>query len=91
MKITPNKPESNMPSIYQVEIKQREDWHFATCDALPGLFVGHKEYQTVLNNVPEAITLLIKNDCGQHVTVQEAVPTEPTLLGNKTYVVTKAA
>lgn len=77
-----------MPSIYQVAIKQHEDWHFATCEALPGLFVGHKNYDAVLNNIPESIAMLIKHDLNRDVTVVETKPTQPTLLGNKAYVVT---
>lgn len=73
---------------YEVEVKQHQDWHFATCEALPGLFVGHKLYDTVLKNIPEAITILIKHDCNRDVKVIETQPSEPTLLGNKTYMVT---
>lgn len=83
--------ESRMTLMYQVEIKQHEDWHFATCKALPGLFIGHREYATVLKNIPEGIAMLIKHECNQIVKVTEAKPTEPTLLGHKTYMVTSNA
>ena len=78
----------NMPSLYKVTINQHQDWHFTTCEALPGLFVGHRSYETVLRNIPEGIAMLIKHECDRDVDVMEAQPTEPTLLGNKTYVVT---
>jgi len=77
--------------MYQVEIKEHEDWHFATCKALPGLFAGNKDYSAVLKNIPECIAMLIKHECNQNVKVTEAKPTEPTLLGHKTYVVTNEA
>jgi hypothetical protein len=80
-----------MPSVYKVEIKQHEEFLFATCESLPGLFIGHKDYGVVLKNLPEAITMLIKHDCGTDVLVEEAKQMEPTLLGNKTYVVTNRA
>ena len=83
--------ESIMPDIFQVEIKQHEDWHFATCEGLPGLFVGNKDYDTVLKNIPESIAMLIKHDCNREVEVKEARPKAPTLLGNKTYLVSLLA
>lgn len=81
--------ETAMPSLYKVRINQHQNWHFATCEALPGLFVAHQHYDTVLKNIPEAIAMLIKHECDREVTVIETQPTEPTLLGNKTYVVTE--
>lgn len=80
--------EPNVTSVYQVEIKQHNDWHFATCEGLPGLFVAHEKYNTVLNNIPEAMQMLIKHDCQEDVRVKEAPPKSPTLMGNKTYLVT---
>ena len=81
-----------MALMYQVEVKQHESWHFATCKTLPGLFVGHEKYDTVLKNIPEAISMMIKHECNRDVEVMEAKPTEPTLLGHKTYmVISKAA
>jgi len=80
--------EPRMTKMYQVEIKEHEEWHFATCKALPGLFVGHRDYSTVLKNIKECIAMLIKHECNQDVKVTEAKPTEPTLLGHKTYMVT---
>jgi hypothetical protein len=74
---------------YQVLVKRADDWHFATCKSLPGLFVAHREYQKVLDNIPECITMLIKNDLGIDVSVSETKPTEPTLLGDLTFIATK--
>lgn len=80
--------EAPMTTIYRVDIKQHEDWHFATCDALPGLFVGNIDYDTVLKNIPECITMLLKHDQDRKVIVKEVPPNSPTLLGQKTYLVT---
>lgn len=76
-----------MPSLYQVSVKQHEDWFFATCDALPGLFVGNIDYNVVLRNIPESIAMLIKHDSGVSVKVMETKPTQPTLIVNKSYAV----
>lgn len=75
-------------STFHVEIKEHQDWHFATCKELDGLFVGHKSYDTVLKNIPECIGLLLKNDRGQEVIVTEEKHTKPTQPGHKTYVAT---
>lgn len=88
MQLITNNESIIMPSLYKVRINQHQNWHFATCEALPGLFVAHQHYDTVLKNIPEAIAMLIKHECNKDVTVIETQPTEPTLLGNKTYVVT---
>lgn len=87
MKMHKSNKEKIMADVFQVEIRQHEDWHFATCAALPGLFVGNRFYDIVLKNIPESIVMLIKHDNNRDVTVTEAPPKSPTLLGNKTYVV----
>lgn len=77
-----------MSSSYKVDIKQNQDWYFATCEVLPGLFVGNKDYDTVLNNIPEGITMLIKHNSGCDVVVIEIQAVESHPIGNKTYLAT---
>lgn len=75
-------------SFYKVEIRQHQDWHFATCEGLPGLFVAHSEHTAVLKNIPECIGMIIEYDSGEKVDVFEVKPSQPTLASCKTYIVT---
>ena len=77
-----------MSSSFTVDIKQNQDWYFATCKALPGLFVANIDFETVNTNIPEGIAMLIKHNSGKDVEVTEIQPTESHSIGNKTYLAT---
>ena len=47
-----------------VKVVKRDDWFVATCGQLPGLYLVHQDKDAVLEDVPEAVKVLIKAQHG---------------------------
>lgn len=75
-----------MTQVINVEIFERQGGHYATSKELSGLFVAHKNLETVKQEIPECIKLLLEHKTQRNVFVEEANSDMLKPIGQKVYV-----
>jgi hypothetical protein len=74
------------PSTIIVDVALHQNWYVATSKSLNGLFVAHQSLGVLFQEIPEVITLLIKEKTGADVVVTEAPQPDSTNVLPVTYV-----
>lgn len=59
----------NLFTEVAVRRKVKDGWYVYTCDELPGLYVAHTDDKVAYNDVPAAISMLLKLDLGVECSV----------------------
>lgn len=60
---------NNLFTEVSVRRKVKDGWFVYICDELPGLYVAHRDDKVAYNDLPTAISMLLKLDLGVDCTV----------------------